>query len=240
MTATPNPPSATSPINYCQNQTPTPLTASGSNLKWYTTASGGTGSNTAPTPNTNTPSTTSYWVSQSANNCESNRSNKRRRDGNPNPPSATSPINYTCTQGICYSVASAANCSNGHSSGSNLKWYSTASGGTGSNTAPTPSTSIVGPLIMFLNLSTIAKVTAPNKRRRDGNPQPSIRHFTNQLLPKSNPYPSHCQRLKPQMVHNSKRGTGSNTAPTPNTNTPSTTSYWCRNLSTTKKAVVLK
>ncbi|MEZ4903157.1 MAG: hypothetical protein R2822_16060 [Spirosomataceae bacterium] len=49
VTATPNPPSATSPINYCQNQTPTPLTASGSNLKWYI-ASGGTGSNTAPTP----------------------------------------------------------------------------------------------------------------------------------------------------------------------------------------------
>ncbi|MEZ4903156.1 MAG: GEVED domain-containing protein [Spirosomataceae bacterium] len=40
INAIPNPPSATSPINYCQNQTPTPLTASGSNLKWYTTASG--------------------------------------------------------------------------------------------------------------------------------------------------------------------------------------------------------
>ncbi|MEZ4903159.1 MAG: hypothetical protein R2822_16070 [Spirosomataceae bacterium] len=144
VTATPNPPSATSPINYCQNQTPTPLTASGSNLKWYTAASGGTGSNTAPTPNTNTPSTTSYWVSQSANNCESNRSQINVVvTATPNPPSATSPINYT--QGDIATPLTA--------SGSNLKWYTISTGGVGSATAPTPSTSTIGTTNYYVSQS---------------------------------------------------------------------------------------
>jgi hypothetical protein len=44
------------------------LTATGTNLKWYTTATGGTGSTIAPTPVTTTAGNTAYYVSQS-NNC---------------------------------------------------------------------------------------------------------------------------------------------------------------------------
>ena len=41
---------------------------------WYTTATGGTGSTTAPTPSTVTAGSTSYWVaSTNANGCESER-----------------------------------------------------------------------------------------------------------------------------------------------------------------------
>jgi hypothetical protein len=43
-------------------------------LLWYTTATGGTGSATAPTPSTASVGSTTYWVSSTnANGCESAR-----------------------------------------------------------------------------------------------------------------------------------------------------------------------
>lgn len=60
------PPSATN-IAYCRNAVASPLTAtpfSGNSLLWYTVATGGTGSATAPTPSTTTVGTTTYYVSQ--------------------------------------------------------------------------------------------------------------------------------------------------------------------------------
>ncbi len=73
QTACPNPPGVSTPVTYCQYATAVPLTATGSNLLWYTTPTGGTGSPTAPTPSTASVGTTSYWVSQTVNGCESNR-----------------------------------------------------------------------------------------------------------------------------------------------------------------------
>ncbi len=61
------PPTATSPITYCTGATASALTAtaiSGDTLRWYTAATGGTGSLTAPTPSTTTAGTTTYYVSQ--------------------------------------------------------------------------------------------------------------------------------------------------------------------------------
>lgn len=60
-------------VEYCQGASATPLQATGTSLLWYTTATGGTGSATAPTPITTTPGTTSYWVTQTLNGCESGR-----------------------------------------------------------------------------------------------------------------------------------------------------------------------
>ena len=60
-------------VNYCQNATAIPLTATGSSLLWYTTATGGTGNASAPTPSTITAGTTSYWVTQTSGGCESPR-----------------------------------------------------------------------------------------------------------------------------------------------------------------------
>lgn len=66
-------PVVSSPQNYVVGQN-APLTASGNNLLWYTASTGGTGFGTAPTPNTTTVGTTSYWVSNTnTNGCESQR-----------------------------------------------------------------------------------------------------------------------------------------------------------------------
>uniref|UniRef100_UPI00404AF40E Ig-like domain-containing protein n=2 Tax=Flavobacterium sp. TaxID=239 RepID=UPI00404AF40E len=69
-------PTVTTPVNYIVDDIATALTATsaGTGLMWYTTATGGTGSATAPTPNTATAGTTSYWVSSTSDaGCESVR-----------------------------------------------------------------------------------------------------------------------------------------------------------------------
>lgn len=70
--------SVTTPVTYNQGDTASTLTATtganGTGLMWYTTATGGTGSTTAPTPSTATVGSTSYWVSSTnVNGCESAR-----------------------------------------------------------------------------------------------------------------------------------------------------------------------
>lgn len=59
-----------SPINYCQGETAPALTAVGDKLLWYTSLAG-TGSTTAPIPNTSTHGSTTYYVSNSNGICES-------------------------------------------------------------------------------------------------------------------------------------------------------------------------
>ena len=71
---TPNPPGVISPVIYCQGATAVPLTATGSNLLWYTAPAGGTGSPNAPIPSTAIPGTTNFYVSQTVDGCESDRS----------------------------------------------------------------------------------------------------------------------------------------------------------------------
>lgn len=66
-------PTGTTPVNYTLGATATPLTATGTALLWYTTATGGTGSVTAPTPSTSTVGSTIYYVSQTLNGCEGPR-----------------------------------------------------------------------------------------------------------------------------------------------------------------------
>lgn len=74
----PSVPTVSTPVVYTQGDTASPLTATtganGTGLLWYTTATGGTGSVSAPTPSTATVGSTSYWVtSTNANGCESPR-----------------------------------------------------------------------------------------------------------------------------------------------------------------------
>lgn len=70
-------PAAMPALEYCQNATAAPLTATaltGNTLNWYTQPTGGTASTVAPTPSTATAGVTSYYVSQvSAYSCESAR-----------------------------------------------------------------------------------------------------------------------------------------------------------------------
>lgn len=60
-------------VQYCQNSTASPLTASGINLLWYTSANGGVGSAIAPMPDTSKVGEFSYWVSSNNGTCESSR-----------------------------------------------------------------------------------------------------------------------------------------------------------------------
>lgn len=121
----PSVPSAT--VTYCQFDPATPLTATGTNLKWYTTATGGTALPGAPTPSTSTATTTIYYVSQEGSNgCESNRTPitvvvKPK----PNPPASPS-------LGLCANTGSTTLTATGQ----NIKWYTTSGGGAPLAAAP--------------------------------------------------------------------------------------------------------
>lgn len=65
-------PTVTSPVNYNQGASTSALTATGVSKLWYTAASGGVGSATAPTPSSSIAGTTMYYVSQNTG-CESPR-----------------------------------------------------------------------------------------------------------------------------------------------------------------------
>ena len=92
VTPLPSAPGVTTPVNYCQNDTASPLTATGTNLLWYNGPTGGTGSPTAPTPSTTTVGSISYWVSQTVSGCEGPREEIQVVvNAIPNAPGVTSP-----------------------------------------------------------------------------------------------------------------------------------------------------
>ncbi|MBP9739719.1 MAG: gliding motility-associated C-terminal domain-containing protein [Chitinophagaceae bacterium] len=95
-------PTVTSLYNYCQNASATALVATGSNLLWYTTPIGGTGTSVATTPTTTTVGTTNYYVSQTINSCESPRSLITVKV------SESPTINPVSNQSICVNTSTAA------------------------------------------------------------------------------------------------------------------------------------
>ena len=73
VNAKPNPPTVTTPLTVCQSDVPPTLTATGVSLTWYTSATGGSGTVNAPQASTATIGSANYYVSQTVNNCESDR-----------------------------------------------------------------------------------------------------------------------------------------------------------------------
>ena len=73
VNAKPAPPLVTTPIRYCRDEVAAPIAATGQNLKWYVSATGGIPSILVPTPNTSAPATYTYYVTQTVNGCESDR-----------------------------------------------------------------------------------------------------------------------------------------------------------------------
>jgi gliding motility-associated-like protein len=69
----PAPPLVTTPIRYCRDEVSAPIAATGQNLKWYVSATGGIPSIIVPIPNTSAPNTYTYYVTQTVNGCESDR-----------------------------------------------------------------------------------------------------------------------------------------------------------------------
>ncbi|RDB05262.1 T9SS type A sorting domain-containing protein [Runella aurantiaca] len=137
-----NPTVPSTTVNYCVGATASPLSATGTDLKWYTVASGGTSSSTPPNPMTGTAGTQFYYVSQTVNGCESLRTQITVNVILTAPPTvAQSTLNYC--QGDSPGPLSA--------NGSNLKWYTASSGGTGSTTAPTPITGGAGTQLYYVS-----------------------------------------------------------------------------------------
>jgi Fungalysin metallopeptidase (M36)/PA domain/Ig-like domain CHU_C associated len=145
ITATPAAPTATTAVAYCQGATATPLTATGAGLLWYAAATGGTGSAIAPTPSTTAVGTINYFVSQTVSGCESPRTAIAVTiTATPAAPTVTTPVSYC--QGVTATPLNA--------TGVGLLWYTAAAGGTGSATAPTPSTATVGSTTYYVSQTT--------------------------------------------------------------------------------------
>jgi len=126
---------ANSLLSYCQGQAATVLAATGINLQWYDTATSGTALPSAPMPPTNVPGTYYWYVSQKVNNCES----QRTRITVVVQPRSAMPVTADSLQYCQYATAAKLN-----ATGTNVLWYSQATGGVGSTTAPVPSTAIAG------------------------------------------------------------------------------------------------
>jgi gliding motility-associated-like protein len=132
--AAPSAPTVTSPVAYCQGASATALTATGSAggiLQWYTVATAGTASTTAPTPITSAVGTVNYFVSQIVNGCESART--------------LIAVNVTATSPAPTATNPAALCSGSAiptltATGTSLKWYKdaalTTQLGSGANFTP--------------------------------------------------------------------------------------------------------
>jgi 1,4-alpha-glucan branching enzyme len=217
--ARPSAPSVTSPIGYCQNATATPLTATGTNLLWYTVASGGTGSSTAITPSTTASGSTTYYVSQTANGCEGPRASiVVNITATPAAPTVTTPITY------CQNTTATALTA----TGSNLLWYATATGGTGSSTAPTPITTTIGNTTYYVS-QTINGCEGPRASI-------SVNVVASTPAPTVTSPVNYCQNATaaPLTATGSSLlwyivptgGTGSSTAPTPSTTTLGSTTYY--------------
>jgi gliding motility-associated-like protein/uncharacterized repeat protein (TIGR01451 family) len=120
---TPGPPTVVTPVVYCQFATAVPLTATGNNLMWYGSASGGTGQTIPPVPNTATAGTTQYYVSQNTGNCEGSRANISVIV-TPLPAAPSGVTNQVFCQSQSPTVASL------QVTGAGIQWYVTATGGT--------------------------------------------------------------------------------------------------------------
>jgi len=145
VNAIPSAPTVTTPVTYCQNGAATALTATGTALKWYTVATGGTALASTPTPTTSTTGTTNYYVSQTTTGCESSRALLAVTvNAAPNAPTVTTPVTY------CQNAAAAALTANG----SSLKWYTVATGGTALTSIPTPTTSTTGTTNYYVSQTT--------------------------------------------------------------------------------------
>ena len=216
----PNPP-ATTDISYCQGTTaPTlvPVTASGTNLLWYTGPTGGTGSATAPTPTTTTVGTQTFYVTQTVNGCESNRQPLVVTiNATPTAPTVTSPVSF-CQNATAVPL---------QANGTGLLWYTTATGGTGTSTAPTPPTGTAGAQIYYVS-QTVGTCESPRATI-------NVNIIALPAAPTVTAL-SYCQganavALTPTgtgiLWYNTPTGgTGSTTAPTPSTATVGTVTYY--------------
>jgi hypothetical protein len=229
VNAMPAAPTATSPVIYCQNATASPptATATGTNtLKWYTVATGGVSSATAPTPITATSGSTSYYVSQASGTCESPRATIVV-NVNPTPaaPAATTAYIY-CQNDVATPLSATA------TTGNTLGWYTVATSGTATTTAPTPSTGTATTLNYYVSQITSLNCEGPRTTITVTiNASPAAPTVSSPVI--------YCQNVTATALTATTTGTNtlkwytaatggtaSATAPTPTTTTSGSTSYY--------------
>lgn len=209
-------------IYYCQNDTPTQLTAAGTNLKWYTSSTGGRGSSTAPTPSTTTPGTTNYYVSQTdGSGCESDRAQiSVVVIAQPSKPTINSPVNY-CQFGPNTPPL------NIFVTGTNITWYTVPTGGIGTTTTPVINTNVTGTTTFYVTqtvnscASTRGSIVV-NVIAKPNPPTVSDTSFCQFSTASS--LTANGQNLR--WYTSSTGGTGSSTAPTPSTTNTGITTYY--------------
>jgi Ig-like domain CHU_C associated len=134
ITNTPAPTVTAATANYCQNATANALTATGTGIiKWYDASTGGNLLSGSVPPTTSVGQKL-YYATQTVNSCESQTRSASAITvnvyGYPAPPPVTTPVNY-CLNATATALA-----------GTNVLWYTTATGGTGVASI-TPSTTSV-------------------------------------------------------------------------------------------------
>lgn len=205
-------------VEYCQGQAAVPLSANGADLKWYSTPFDGEGSNSAPTPPTTSANLISYFVSQTVNKCESNRTQINVNVKNkPNPPQVTSTQTYC--QGQAINPLSA--------SGTSLLWYNAFTGGQGSPTPPTPSTASSGLFLFYVSQTVNDCESDRAKIEVNVNVKPSAPVVSNVVYTQGQPTaPLSATGLFLKWYSSITGGQGSTVAPTPSSSSIGTTSYF--------------
>jgi gliding motility-associated-like protein len=140
----PQPPAPTgTDVTYCQGSPAAPLTSTGANLKWYTTATGGTQLPGTPTPSTTVPGTYNWYVSQGVVGCtvESQRDTVTVTV-NPKPGTPNIYIPPYCSGQVSTPIQVV--------TGNNVLWYTAATGGTGNAAIPIVNTAVVGDTTFYV------------------------------------------------------------------------------------------
>jgi gliding motility-associated-like protein len=220
---TPAPPTVTTTtFAYCQNQFAPPLSATGTNITWFTTATGGTGTTVTPVPLTSTPGVTNYYVAQVNGACQSTRVQIAVTvSPGPNTPTVTTPINVC--QGATAPVINVT-----PSAGATLNWYTVPTGGVSSSTTPTVNTAIAGTTTHYVS-QYIGACESPRAAI-------VVNVMSSPPVPIVTTPVTYCQNQTATALTangasllwyaNSSGGTGSSTAPTPNTTITGTTTYY--------------
>ena len=205
-------------VAVCQNSPAPIVKVSGQNLLWYTTLTGGTGSPATPVISTSQTGQTTYYVTQSANGCESGRATFTATvDATPGAP-------VVAGTGLTYCQNAAA--APLMATGKDLRWYREASGGASLGSTYTPDTKTIGTTTYYVGQSNndcegprssiTVTVVAP----------PAAPSVTNAF--------SYCQKTPASVLTASgtalkwydASGKSSDTAPTPSTDAPGTVSYF--------------
>src|SRR5678809_336382 len=171
-------PTANSPQSFCANTNPTVanLTATGSNLQWYSAASGG-----AALSGATALTTATYYVSQTVSGCESARTPVTVSLSSTAAPTANSPQSFCANTNPTVANLTA--------TGSNLQWYSAASGGAALSgaTALTTATYYVSQTVsgcesartpVTVSLSSTAAPTANSPQSFCANTNPTVANLT--------------------------------------------------------------